>query len=100
MQLCSWLNIFFTVSSHKTESFLFSCIRRCPSCLRVVAVPSVDDDANATSRNIEVRQVGVAQALDESLPPQVDLDVSYSNACEQLQKLELQLSRRGDADDL
>ena len=100
MQLCSWLNIFLPCPLTKLKVSCSRVFVACLSCLRFVAVPSADDDANATSRNIEVRQVGVAQALDESLPPQVDLDVSYSNACEQLQKLELQLSRRGDADDL
>ena len=98
--MLTWLNIFLLCLLTKLKVNRSRVFVACPSCLRFVAVPSVDDDANATSRNIEVRQVGVAQALDESLPPQVDLDVSYSNACEQLQKLELQLSRRGDADDL
>ena len=75
------------------------CIGHSSTVVLFVVVPSADDDAHASARNIEVRQVGASQ-LDESQLTQVDLDVSYSNACEQLQKLELQLSRRGDADDL
>ena len=57
-----------------------------------------DDDLNNTARNIEVRHIGATPPeMNES---QVDLDVSYQNACEQIQKLELQLSKRGHMDDL
>ena len=67
----------------------------------LVSVPENGDDQTTSSRNFEVRQLGTTSSLDESgAPPQVDLDVSYQNAFEQIQKLELQLSRRGEYDDL
>ena len=67
-------------------------------CFVGVAVPENGDDAAGTSRSIEVRQLGTS-LLDESMQ-QVDLDISYQNATEQLQKLELQLSKRGEYEDL